>query len=101
MQAADDPQPAESPVIPRGPVRGAAQLRKQFRGELRRIGAADVGLYIDGPRGVIRLRFPSQDGDVRVPVSEGLALLRTLPNGAGAEAAVIALRGRTPNAAVS
>ena len=61
MQAADDPRPAESPVIPLGPVHCAAQLRKQFRGELRRV-AAEVSLYIDGPRGVTRLRLQSQDG---------------------------------------
>jgi hypothetical protein len=73
-------------------VRGAAQQRKRLRGELRRIGATQVSLYIDGPRGVVRLQFPSRAGDFRVPVNEGLALLRALPSGAGTQATVDALR---------
>jgi hypothetical protein len=75
----------------RPPVHGAAQLRKLLRRELRRVGAADASLYIDGPRGVVRVRFPSRERELNVPVSEALALLRTLPNGAGAEAADDAL----------
>ena len=75
----------------RPPVRGAAHLRKLLRRELRRVGAADASLYIDGPRGVVRVRFPSQERYLHVPVSEALAQLRTLPNAAGAEAAVDAL----------
>jgi hypothetical protein len=78
----------------RPPVRGAAHLRKLLRRELRRVGAADASLYIDGPRGVVRVRFPSQERYLRVPVSEALAQLRTLPNAAGAEAAVDALAKR-------
>jgi len=74
-----------------GPVRGAAQLRKLLRRELRRVGAADASLYIDGPRGVVRVRFPNQERELHVPVSEALALLRTLPNGAGPQVAVDAL----------
>ncbi len=100
MQAAAHPQRAENPLAPRR-VRGAAQLRKRLRGGLRRIGAGEVSLYIDGPRGVVRLQFPSQDEDVRVPVSEGLALLSALPKGAGTEAAVNALRARALNTAAS
>ena len=82
-------------------MRGAAQLRKRLRGELRRVGAAEVSLYIDGPRGVVRLRFQSRDGDFRVAVSEGLELLRALPNGAGTEATSDALRSRGLDAAGS
>ena len=73
------------------PVRGAAQLRKLLRRELRRVGAADASLYIDGPRGVVRVRFPNQERALHVPVSEALAVLRTLPNGAGPQVAVDAL----------
>ena len=82
-------------------MRGAAQLRKRLRGELRRIGAAEVSLYIDGPRGVLRLKFPGRAGDFRLPVSEGLALLRALPNGAGTQATVDAFRGHGLNASGS
>src|SRR5580693_1903197 len=73
------------------PARGAAQLRKLLRRELRRLGAADASLYIDGPRGVVRVRFPNLERELHVPVSEALALLRTLPNGAGRQVAVDAL----------
>jgi hypothetical protein len=73
------------------PVRGAAQLRKLLRRELRRLGAADASLYIDGPRGVVHVRFPNQEPELHVPVSVALALLRTLPNGAGPQVAVDAL----------
>ena len=76
---------------PPSSVRGAAQLRKLLRRELRRVGAADASLYIDGPRGVVRVRFPNQERELHVPVSEALALLRTLPNGAGPQVAVVAL----------
>jgi hypothetical protein len=72
-------------------VRGAAQLRKLLRRELRRVGAADASLYIDAPRGAVCVRFPSPERELHVPVSEALALLRTLPNGAGPEEAVDAL----------
>ncbi len=75
----------------RPPVRGAAQLRKLLRRELRRVGAADASLYIDGPRGVVRVRFPNQERELHVPVSEALALLRTLPNAAGPQVALDAL----------
>jgi len=84
---------AENPLVTRRPARGAAQLRKRLRGELRRVGGAGVRLYIDGPRGVVRLQFPIRDGDFRVPVSEALALLHALPSGTGTEATVAALRG--------
>ena len=75
----------------RRPVGGAAQLRKRLRRELQRVGADRVSLYIDGPRGIARLRFPGQDDWLdRVP-SEALELLRAVPDGAGAQAAVDAL----------
>jgi hypothetical protein len=75
----------------RPPVHGAAQLRKVLRRELLRVGAAGASLYIDGPRGLVRVRFPSQERELHVPVREALALLRTLPNGAGQQAAIDAL----------
>ena len=52
---------AEGVMPPRRPVRGAAQARKRLRRELRRVGADGVRLYIDGPRGIARVRFPDQD----------------------------------------
>jgi hypothetical protein len=78
----------------RRPVRGAAQVRKRLRRELRRVGADDVSLYIDGPRGIARLRFPGQDRWLELAPGEALELLRSLPNGAGAQAAVDALARR-------
>jgi hypothetical protein len=79
---------------PRRPVRGAAQVRKRLRRELRRVGADGVSLYIDGPRGIARLRFPGQDRWLELAPGEALELLRSLPNGAGAQAAVDALARR-------
>jgi hypothetical protein len=76
---------------PRRPVRGAAQVRKRLRRELRRVGADGVSLYIDGPRGIARLRFPPQDRWLELAPGEALDLLRSVPNGAGAQATVDAL----------
>jgi hypothetical protein len=81
-------------LLARSPVRGAAQLRKRLQRELRRVGAAGVSVYIDGPRGVARLRFPGQECWVRLAAGEAVALLRSLPNGAGTEAALDALGRR-------
>jgi hypothetical protein len=69
----------------------AAQLRKLLRRELRRVGASGLSLYVDGPRGVIRVTS-RDDGRRRhaVPTDEALALLRALPDGAGVEAALSA-----------
>lgn len=81
----------EGLVPPRWPVRGAAQARKRLRRELRRVGADGVSLYIDGPRGSVRLRFPRQDRWLELAMGEALDLLRSLPNGAGAQATSDAL----------
>ena len=82
---------AEGLIPPRRPVQGAAQLRKRLRRELRRVGADGVSLYIDGPRGIARLRFPGQDRWLELVPGEALDLLRSRPNGAGAQATVDAL----------
>ena len=82
---------AEGLMPPRRPVRGAAQARKRLRRELRRVGADDVSLYIDGPRGIVRLRFPRQDRWLELAPAEALDLLRSLPNGAGAQPTIEAL----------
>jgi hypothetical protein len=82
---------AEVLMPPRRPVRGAAQLRKRLRRELRRVGADGVSLYIDGPRGIARLRFIRQDRSLELAPGEALDLLRSLPNGAGAQATIDAL----------
>ncbi len=79
---------------PREPVRGAAQLRKRLRRELRRVGVDGVSLYIDGRHGFARLRFPAQHRWLELAPGDALGLLRSLPNGAGAEAAVDALARR-------
>jgi hypothetical protein len=73
----------EGLMPPRRPVRGAAQVRKRLRRELRRVGADGVSLYIDGPRGIARLRFPRQDRwlDIELVPGEALDVLRSLPNG--------------------
>jgi hypothetical protein len=100
--AAGHREDAEGLVPPRRPVRGAAQVRKRLRRELRRVGADGVSLYIDGPRGIARLRFPRQGRWLELAPGEALDLLRSLPNAAGANATVHALeRGSEGRAAES
>ena len=82
---------AEGLTPARRPVRGAAEVRKRLRRELRRVGADGVSLYIDGPRGIARLRFPRQDRWLELAPGEALDLLRSVPDGAGAQATVDAL----------
>ena len=89
--ATDHSEHAEDLTPPRRPVRGAAQVRKRLRHELRRVGADGVSLYIDAPRGIARLRFPRQDRSLELAPGEALDLLRSLPNGAGAQATIDAL----------
>ncbi|MGB8877995.1 MAG: hypothetical protein WCD11_16855 [Solirubrobacteraceae bacterium] len=50
-----------------------------------------MSLYIDGPRGIARLHFPRQDSVLELAPGEALDLLRSLPNGAGAQATIDAL----------
>jgi len=82
---------AEGLMPPHRQVRGATHVRKRLRRELRRVGADGVSLYIDGPRSMARLRFPGQDRSLELAPGEALELLRSLPNGAGAQATVDAL----------
>ena len=89
--AAGQSEHAEGLMPPRRPVRGAAQVRKRLRRELRRVGADGVSLYIDGPRGIARLRFPPQDRWLELAPAEAVDLLRSVPNGGGAQATVDAL----------
>ncbi len=91
LMAAGHSEHAEGLTPPRRPVRGAAQVRKRLRRELRRVGADGVSLYIDGPRGIARLRFPRRDRWLELAPGEALDLLRSLPDGAGAQATVDAL----------
>jgi hypothetical protein len=91
LMATGHSEQAEGLMPPRRPVRGAAHLRKRLRRELRRVGADGVSLYIDGPRGIARLRFTRQDRWLELPPGEALDLLRSLPNGAGAQATIDAL----------
>ena len=91
LMATGHSQHAEGLMPPRRLVRGAAQVRKQLRRELRRVGADGVSLYIDGPRAIARLRFPRQDRWLELAPGEALDLLRSLPTGAGAQATVDAL----------
>jgi hypothetical protein len=92
--AAGHSEYADGLTPPRRPLRGAAQVRKRLRRELRRVGADSVSIYIDGPRGIARLRFPGQDRWLERAPREALELLRSLPNGAGSQAAVDALAQR-------
>jgi hypothetical protein len=57
--AAATQQPLSAPDSTRRPIRGAADWRKRLRRELQRVGAARASLYIDGPRGIARVHFPS------------------------------------------
>ena len=74
-----------SDTSPRRPVHNAAQWRKRLRRELQRVGADNVSLYIDGPRGIARLRFADHGDGLSVPAEDALHLLRALPDGAGVE----------------
>ena len=67
------------------PAHNAAQWRKRLRRELQRVGANNVSLYIDGRRGIARLRFPDRAGQFSVPPDDALQSLRSLPDGAGVE----------------
>ncbi len=77
-----------SHTAPRAPAHNAAQWRKRLRRELQRVGASKVSLYIDGPRGIARLRFPDHGHQFRVPADEALKSLRSLPDGAGVQQTV-------------
>ena len=72
----------------RRPVHNAAQWRKRLRRELQRVGADNVSLYIDGPRGIARLRFADHGDGLSVPAEDAIHLLRALPDGAGVERTV-------------
>jgi hypothetical protein len=80
-----------SDTAPRRPAHNAAQWRKRLRRELQRVGSSKVSVYIDGPRGIARLRLPDHAGQFSVPADEALRLLRSLPDGAGVENTVNAL----------
>jgi len=76
----------------RRPVHNAAQWRKRLRRELQRVGASKVRVYIDGPRGIARLRFLEEHaGQFSLPADEALRSLRSLPDGAGVEQTVDAI----------
>jgi len=72
-----------SDAAARGPVHNAAQWRKRLQRELRRVGANEVSLYVDGPRGTVRVRFPDHAGQFVVPAEAALERLRSLTDDAG------------------
>lgn len=72
-------------AVARRPVQNAAHWRKRLRRELRRVGANKVSLYVDGPRGTVRLRFPDHAGQFVVPADEVLEQLRSLTDDVGLE----------------
>jgi len=78
-------------LAPRRPAHNAAQWRKRLRRELQRVGAEEVSLYIDGPRGIARLRFSDHAGRFSVSADDALRSLRSLPDGAGMERTVDAI----------
>jgi len=80
-------------TAPRRSAHNAAQWRKRLRRELQRVGASKVSLYIDGPSGVARLRFPDHAGQFSVPAEEALRLLRSVPDGAGIQQTVDTIAG--------
>jgi hypothetical protein len=75
----------------RGAVHSAADWRKRLRRELHRVRAGAVSLYVDGPRGVVHVRFPGQSERLSVRLDEALRALRALPDGAGVHATLEAL----------
>ncbi len=85
------PSPTHLRLVPDGAVRGAADWRKRLRRELRRVGAADASIYLDGPRGVVHLRLAGHDNRIDVDVRRALEQLRSVPDRAGIEAALKAL----------
>jgi hypothetical protein len=74
-----------SDAAARRPVQNAAQWRKLLQRELRRVGASKVSLYVDGPRGTVRLRFPDHAGQFVVPADDVLEQLRSLTDDVGLE----------------
>jgi hypothetical protein len=78
----------------RRPAHNAAQWRKRLRRELLRVGVSRVSVYIDGPRGIARLRFADHAGQLSVLVDDALRVLGSLPDGAGVEQAVSAIARR-------
>lgn len=71
---------------------GAAQTRKLMHRELRRLGAEDLSVYVDGRRNAVR--FAGKDAPQRrrtVPAADALGLLRSLPDGSGPDATLDAL----------
>jgi hypothetical protein len=76
---------------PRGAVHGAAGWRKRLRREFLRVAAANVSVYVDGPRGIAHMRFPGHVERTTVDVREALRLLESLPDRAGVETTLKAL----------
>jgi hypothetical protein len=72
-----------SDATARRPVQNAAQWRNRLQRELRRVGANKVSLYVDVPRGTVRLRFPGHTGQFVVPADDLLEQLRSLTDNAG------------------
>jgi hypothetical protein len=74
--------------------RRAAELRRLVHRETRRLAAPSLHVYVHGPAGTIRLSGADHE---RASASAGLALdaLRALPDRAGPEAAIAALRKAT------
>ena len=77
--------------LPRGAVHGAAGWRKRLRREFSRVGAGNVSVYVDGPRGIAHMRFAGHVERTTVDVREALRLLGSLPDGAGLETTLKAL----------
>lgn len=84
MESATQQQPGAGGSPPRA-VRGAAHWRKRLRRELLRVGAANVSVYVDGPRGIVHMRFPERGDRISMNVRQALQVLGSLPDGAGVE----------------
>ncbi len=86
-------QQEPAPVVaPDTGIHGAADWRKRLRREFRRVGVADVSVYLDGPRGKAHFRFDGHGGRIDVGLRAALSELRALPSHAGVEATLAALR---------
>jgi hypothetical protein len=81
------PQSAHRPSVPRN----AAELRRLVHRETRRMAAGKLAVYVHGPAGTIRLSGGDHDR-ATAPAGAALDALRALPDRAGAQAAIQALR---------
>lgn len=79
------------PTVPRR----AADLRRLLRRETRRLAATELGLYVHGSAGTVRVSDRATGARATAGATAAMAALRELPDGAGPAAAIEAVRGAT------